>query len=250
MLLVRLRLLHRHDPSTPLVGQGFCGVQVRSGRTAKMHSRYASGAARRLLGLTAQHTAQHRPFAWTTGCEHSGRPALASIVSRQTSPRQQRGQASRDNDEVPLKPAPKAALLLIGNEILTGAIQDTNTPWLAKLLYRCDAQQLVVPGQHFRLLSLVMSPRLQTHAAYARGFTGETKFDTSCDSRGVDLIRTVTIPDDPTDIAETLHDLKRRVGDDGIIFTSGGVSCLQTYQSAVSLCWRRDGPAVSCYTNR
>lgn len=32
--------------------------------------------------------------------------------------------------------APKAAALIIGNEILSGSIVDTNTPWLAKLLYR------------------------------------------------------------------------------------------------------------------
>ena len=32
---------------------------------------------------------------------------------------------------------PKAAALIIGNEILSGSITDTNTPWLAKLLYRC-----------------------------------------------------------------------------------------------------------------
>jgi hypothetical protein len=33
-------------------------------------------------------------------------------------------------------PAPKAALMVIGNEVLSGSITDTNTPWLAKLLYR------------------------------------------------------------------------------------------------------------------
>ena len=32
--------------------------------------------------------------------------------------------------------APKAAALIIGNEILNGSITDTNTPWLAKLLHR------------------------------------------------------------------------------------------------------------------
>ena len=33
--------------------------------------------------------------------------------------------------------APRAAALIIGNEILSGSITDTNTPWLAKLLHRC-----------------------------------------------------------------------------------------------------------------
>ena len=30
----------------------------------------------------------------------------------------------------------KAAALIIGNEILSGSITDTNTPWLAQLLYK------------------------------------------------------------------------------------------------------------------
>ena len=30
----------------------------------------------------------------------------------------------------------KLQLLIIGNEILNGSVVDTNTPWLAKLLYR------------------------------------------------------------------------------------------------------------------
>lgn len=36
------------------------------------------------------------------------------------------------NESVPAK----AAALIIGNEILTGSITDTNTPWLAQLLYK------------------------------------------------------------------------------------------------------------------
>ena len=34
----------------------------------------------------------------------------------------------------PLTP-PKAALMVIGDEVLSGSITDTNTPWLAKLLH-------------------------------------------------------------------------------------------------------------------
>lgn len=30
----------------------------------------------------------------------------------------------------------KAAAMIIGNEILSGSITDTNTPWLAQLLYK------------------------------------------------------------------------------------------------------------------
>lgn len=35
----------------------------------------------------------------------------------------------------PLEP-PKAAFMVIGNEILSGSVTDINTPWLAKLLFR------------------------------------------------------------------------------------------------------------------
>ncbi|KAI8466434.1 MAG: MoaB/Mog domain-containing protein [Monoraphidium minutum] len=73
--------------------------------------------------------------------------------------------------------APKAALLIIGDEILQGSIADANTPWLAKLLY----------------------------------------------SRGVDLVRVECVPDDKADIIETVHRLRRRVGDSGFVFTSGGI---------------------------
>ncbi|CAL8465971.1 g5507 [Coccomyxa elongata] len=73
--------------------------------------------------------------------------------------------------------APKAAALIIGNEILSGSIVDTNTPWLAKLLY----------------------------------------------SRGVDLLRVEYIPDDKADISQSVLKLKERVGQDGFVFTSGGI---------------------------
>ncbi len=33
-------------------------------------------------------------------------------------------------------PPPRAAALVIGTEILNGSVVDTNTLWLAKLLYR------------------------------------------------------------------------------------------------------------------
>lgn len=33
-------------------------------------------------------------------------------------------------------PPKKAAALIIGNEILTGSVVDTNTSWLAKLLFK------------------------------------------------------------------------------------------------------------------
>jgi hypothetical protein len=34
-----------------------------------------------------------------------------------------------------LRAPPKAALMIIGDEVLRGSVTDANTPWLAKLLY-------------------------------------------------------------------------------------------------------------------
>lgn len=42
-------------------------------------------------------------------------------------------------------------------------------------------------------------------------------------SRGVDLVRVEFIPDDPKDIQDTVLELKRRVGPDGFVFSSGGI---------------------------
>lgn len=35
---------------------------------------------------------------------------------------------------------PRAALVVIGDEILSGSVVDTNTPWLAKLLHRLEGK--------------------------------------------------------------------------------------------------------------
>ncbi len=72
------------------------------------------------------------------------------------------------------KPRPTAALLVIGNEILSGKIADTNTRNLAMLLRR----------------------------------------------KGIGLRRTVTIPDDPVEIAADVRILS---GAHDHVFTSGGV---------------------------
>jgi molybdenum cofactor synthesis domain-containing protein len=68
-------------------------------------------------------------------------------------------------------------LLRIGNEVLSGKVQDYNTFVLAETLRDC----------------------------------------------GVDLVRTVTVPDDVPDIAATARTLSDRVGPDGFVFTSGGI---------------------------
>lgn len=71
----------------------------------------------------------------------------------------------------------RAALMIVGDEVLNGSIQDANTPFLAKFLH----------------------------------------------ARGVDVVRVEIVPDDPAEIAETCLKLRDRVGDDGFVFTSGGI---------------------------
>ena len=71
--------------------------------------------------------------------------------------------------------AHRAAALVIGDEILSGAIQDSNTPWLAKMLH----------------------------------------------SQGVDMVRFEYVLDEKEVIIEALRRLKRAVGEQGVIFTSG-----------------------------
>ncbi len=58
-------------------------------------------------------------------------------------------------------------------------------------------------------------------------------------SRGIDLIRAETIPDDVDDISTTLQDLQRRVADNGVIFTSGGIGPTHddvTYEGIAKAC--------------
>jgi molybdopterin-biosynthesis enzyme MoeA-like protein len=72
---------------------------------------------------------------------------------------------------------------IIGNEILSGKIIDTNTPYLARHLF-----------------------------AY-----------------GVDLIRIVVCRDIREEISEQVKILSELVGDDGFVFTSGGIGYVSTH---------------------
>ena len=76
-----------------------------------------------------------------------------------------------------IKDSPKAAALVIGNELLNGQIADVNFPWLSKMLY----------------------------------------------NRGVDCVRCEFVPDIQDEIVESLLKLKSKVGENGVIFTSGGI---------------------------
>ena len=48
-------------------------------------------------------------------------------------------------------------MLIIGNEILNGSVVDTNTPWLAKLLYRYPSSPQA-EGWHNAVREVVMCP--------------------------------------------------------------------------------------------
>jgi hypothetical protein len=64
----------------------------------------------------------------------SGRAVLCALrVSRTT---RTRAVHSTRAAWAPGDPPPKAAALVIGNEVLSGKIQDTNTVWLGALLNR------------------------------------------------------------------------------------------------------------------
>lgn len=110
------------------------------------------------LGADAAHLLRQRP-----PCDSMRRCSRHSFATRA---------AWREGE-----PAPRAAAVVIGNEVLSGKIQDTNSAWLARLLY----------------------------------------------SRGVDMCRMVTIPDDRREIIETVKAMSSLVGPNGFVFTSGGI---------------------------
>jgi hypothetical protein len=70
-----------------------------------------------------------------------GSAALCAAGARRlraAAPRLRRGMhasAPRASSAAPAAMPPKAAALIIGNEVLSGKIQDTNSVWLARMLY-------------------------------------------------------------------------------------------------------------------
>ena len=159
------------SPSSAL---GRVVLGMRSKLSMAHHQRWATKGARRI----------------STRCLGSGRAMMPTPTARISSLLSFRGGRGRNPALVKATSAqkqgfshlegnerPKAAALIIGNEILNGQIADTNLPWLAKMLY----------------------------------------------NRGLDMVRAEFVPDDEEEIAASLLKLKERVGDGGIIFTSGGI---------------------------
>ena len=102
-------------------GRQWCGYNVQPfGKLAcKMSHRFTAVA-------TARHTGQPTHSRNTNRHEHSHLRRLQSF----------RACAGPAQAEQPgATSSPRAAVLVIGDEVLSGAIQDTNAPWLAKLLH-------------------------------------------------------------------------------------------------------------------
>lgn len=53
-------------------------------------------------------------------------------------------------------------------------------------------------------------------------------------SQGVDFVRAEYVPDDKNDIISTVLRLKERVGDNGVIFSSGGIGASATISKLLS----------------
>lgn len=81
--------------------------------------------------------------------------------------------------------APQAALLVIGNEILTGGVADANTPWLAKALYARGVDLVrveVVPDDEADIAASVLRLRERVGdggAVFTSGGIGPTHDDVS-----------------------------------------------------------------------
>ena len=94
-------------------------------------------------------------------------------------------------------PAPNAALLIIGNEVLSGSITDANTPWLAKLLYSKGVDLVrveVVPDEPDDIAATVL--RLQQRVGpqgfvFTSGGIGPTHDDVTYESIAAALQLTI-----------------------------------------------------------
>lgn len=126
------------------------------------------------------------------------------------------------------QPAPRAAIMVVGNEVLSGKIQDTNSVWLG-------ATPCAHPSPRRVTLPFVddgKQRRPSRRPSHNSDFGAAGIF--SCQilsvpaarllySRGVDLIRMEVIPDDITVISETAKKLSDLVGPEGFVFSSGGI---------------------------
>ncbi|CAL5224230.1 g6882 [Coccomyxa viridis] len=89
----------------------------------------------------------------------------------------------RASSNAALPEVPKAAMLIIGNEILNGSVVDTNTPWLAKLLYSRGVDLVrieCVPDDEADIASTVLGLRLrvgQSGFVFTSGGIGATHDD-------------------------------------------------------------------------
>jgi len=88
----------------------------------------------------------------------------------------------------PTTTPPTAALMIIGNEVLSGSIADANTPWLAKLLYSRGVDLIrveVVPDVPTDIAATVLKLRERVGPkgfVFTSGGIGPTHDDVTYDS--------------------------------------------------------------------
>jgi molybdenum cofactor synthesis domain-containing protein len=94
----------------------------------------------------------------------------------------------------------KAAALVVGNELLTGKIEDANTPYLARTLFGLGIalRRVVVCPDEIDLIAQDLNALRQTHDyVFTSGGVGPTHDDITLDAVahafGVDLIRSVEV---------------------------------------------------------
>ena len=142
--------------------------------------------------------------------EQSGERARASVAPLFAG-------ASRSVAASSPPPPPKAAALIIGNEVLTGKIHDSNSLFLARLLYARGVDLVRIGAQHC--------------AAAAFFFTHSPR-----------VLSTEVVPDEPSSIGERCRALSALVGESGFVFTSGGIGPTHddiTYESVAGAFGRR-----------
>lgn len=114
--------------------------------------------------------------------------------------------------------------MIIGDEVLSGSITDSNTPWLAKVGLLCTHPVAVRggcgAGGAGGCGSAAPLPATLPSSTPPHPCLPLTQL---LHSRGVDLVRVEYIPDQKRDIVDTVLRLRERVGPSGVVFTSGGI---------------------------
>ena len=132
-------LPHIHAESSRAVCQVrgyhiFCNILITSSAQLPFH--IANNNAVNTQGMHRR----HKPMCLAARLQRGSRAAATSACIKRMATAAEAPPA-----------AERAALLVIGTEILSGSVTDTNTPWLARLLYRQAAHTIPVCVQFLQL---------------------------------------------------------------------------------------------------